>query len=80
MGRQKSLSLELDFPTPPFSLIYYLLQIQNQSLSLINTCPNELDDVHYCYHQKKHQTIGMKTNEAYYKSLSQNAALLMKKS
>ena len=26
------------------------------------------------YHQKKHQTIGMKPNEAYYKSLNQNAA------
>ena len=27
------------------------------------------------YHQKKHQGIGMKPNEAYYKSLNQNAAL-----
>ncbi len=26
------------------------------------------------YHQKKHQGIGMKPNEAYYKSLNQNAA------
>jgi putative transposase len=26
------------------------------------------------YHQKKHQGIGMKPNDAYYKSLKQNAA------
>ena len=26
------------------------------------------------YHQKKHQGIGMKPNDAYYKSLNQNAA------